>query len=106
MSAACVVASARERVDRPALTLALDGERTDEAEEDTSEIDWEVEPGKKVKAMAYNGMVPGPQIRVREGDRVRVVLKNELKESTVIHFHGLELPAHGRLEDVVTRSFC
>ncbi len=58
----------------------------------TSEIDWEVEPGKKVKAMAYNGMVPGPQIRVREGDRVRVVLKNELPESTVIHFHGLELP--------------
>lgn len=58
----------------------------------TSEIDWETEPGKTVKAMAYNGMVPGPQIRVREGDRVRVVLKNELKESTVIHFHGLELP--------------
>src|SRR6476661_4553116 len=58
----------------------------------TSEIDWEVEPGRTVKAMAYNGMVPGPQIRVREGDRVRVVLKNELKESTVIHFHGLELP--------------
>jgi FtsP/CotA-like multicopper oxidase with cupredoxin domain len=57
-----------------------------------SEIDWEVEPGKKVKAWAYNGQVPGPQIRVREGDRVRVVLKNELPESTSIHFHGLELP--------------
>lgn len=56
------------------------------------EIDWEVEPGRKVKAYAYNDMVPGPQIRVREGDRVRVVLKNELTESTVIHFHGLELP--------------
>jgi FtsP/CotA-like multicopper oxidase with cupredoxin domain len=37
---------------------------------------------------------PGPraQIRVREGDRVRVTLKNELPESTVIHFHGLEVP--------------
>jgi FtsP/CotA-like multicopper oxidase with cupredoxin domain len=35
--------------------------------------------------------VPGPQIRVREGDRVRVVLKNELTQSTAIHFHGLEL---------------
>jgi FtsP/CotA-like multicopper oxidase with cupredoxin domain len=56
------------------------------------EIDWEVEPGKTVKAWAYNGQVPGPQIRVREGDRVRVVLKNELAESTSIHFHGLELP--------------
>lgn len=57
-----------------------------------AEIEWETEPGKKFKAYAYNGQVPGPQIRVREGDRVRVVLKNELPESTVIHFHGLEIP--------------
>jgi FtsP/CotA-like multicopper oxidase with cupredoxin domain len=56
------------------------------------EIQWETEPGKLVAAMAYNGQVPGPQLRVREGDRVRVVLKNELTQSTAIHFHGLELP--------------
>ncbi|HET7457511.1 MAG TPA: copper oxidase [Gemmatimonadaceae bacterium] len=56
------------------------------------ELQWEASPGNKVKAWAYNGQVPGPQIRVREGDRVRVVLKNELPESTAIHFHGLELP--------------
>jgi FtsP/CotA-like multicopper oxidase with cupredoxin domain len=56
------------------------------------EIQWESEPGKKVKAWAYNDQVPGPQIRVREGDRVRLVLKNELPESTAVHFHGLELP--------------
>ena len=35
------------------------------------EMQWEVEPGKRVEAWAYNGQVPGPQIRVREGDRVR-----------------------------------
>ena len=57
-----------------------------------SEISWEVAPGQNVKAMAYNGQVPGPQIRVREGDRVRVTLKNELTQSTAMHFHGLELP--------------
>ena len=56
------------------------------------ELQWEVEPGKKVKAWAYNGQVPGPQIRVREGDRVRINLTNKLPESTSIHFHGLELP--------------
>ena len=56
------------------------------------EIEWEAEPGKKFKAWAYNGQVPGPQIRVKEGDRVRLVLKNELPESTAVHFHGLELP--------------
>jgi FtsP/CotA-like multicopper oxidase with cupredoxin domain len=58
----------------------------------TEELQWEVEPGRRVKAWAYNGQVPGPQIRVREGDRVRVNLTNKLPESTVIHFHGLELP--------------
>ena len=56
------------------------------------EVQWETTPTTTVKAWAYNDMVPGPEIRVREGDRVRVVLKNELPESTVIHFHGLELP--------------
>ncbi|MDB4917500.1 MAG: multicopper oxidase type 3 [Gemmatimonadetes bacterium] len=56
------------------------------------EIQWEVSPGLLVKAMAYNGQVPGPQIRVREGDRVRVNLRNELTQSTAIHFHGMELP--------------
>jgi FtsP/CotA-like multicopper oxidase with cupredoxin domain len=34
----------------------------------------------------------GPQIRVKEADRVRVVVNNQLPESTVVHFHGLELP--------------
>ena len=55
-------------------------------------VQWEVEPGRMVEAWTYNGVVPAPQIRVREGDRVRIVLKNELPESTAIHFHGLELP--------------
>lgn len=55
-------------------------------------IQWETAPGQKVEAWAYNDQVPGPQIRVKEGDRVRVILKNELPESTAIHFHGLELP--------------
>ncbi|MGZ8379227.1 MAG: multicopper oxidase family protein [Gemmatirosa sp.] len=54
---------------------------------------WETEPGKFVDAWAYNEQVPGPQIRVREGDRVRIVIKNELPESTAIHCHGVELPA-------------
>ena len=57
-----------------------------------SKIQWEVSPGKTVEAWTYNECVPGPQIRVREGDRVRVIVKNDLPESTAVHFHGLELP--------------
>jgi FtsP/CotA-like multicopper oxidase with cupredoxin domain len=55
-------------------------------------IRWETAPGQTVEAWAYNEQVPGPQIRVREGDRVRLVVKNELSESTAVHFHGVELP--------------
>ena len=57
-----------------------------------SEIDWEISPGKRMKAWVYNNQLPGPQIRVREGDRVRINVKNELPESTCVHFHGLEVP--------------
>jgi len=55
-------------------------------------IQWEVEQGRMTEAWAYNDQIPGPQIRVREGDRVRINLKNELPESTGMHFHGLEVP--------------
>ena len=55
-------------------------------------IQWETEPGKFVEAWAYNDQIPGPQVRVRQGDRVRMILHNELPESTAIHFHGVELP--------------
>lgn len=55
-------------------------------------IRWETAPGQTVEAWAYNEQIPGPQIRVREGDRVRLTLKNELPESTAVHFHGVEVP--------------
>jgi FtsP/CotA-like multicopper oxidase with cupredoxin domain len=55
-------------------------------------IKWEVSPGKFVDSYAYNGQVPGPEMRVKQGDKIKVVLKNELPESTSIHFHGVDLP--------------
>jgi len=55
-------------------------------------VDWEVEPGKIVKAWTYNGMVPGPQMKVDVGDKVRIVLKNDLPESTSLHMHGVRVP--------------
>ena len=47
---------------------------------------------KKVRLWGYNGTTPGPTIECTEGDRIRVVLKNELPEPTSIHWHGLEVP--------------
>ena len=53
---------------------------------------WEVKPDEFVDTYAYNGVLPGPEIRVTEGDKVRVVVKNELPESSTIHWHGLKIP--------------
>lgn len=55
-------------------------------------VQWEFMPGKFVEAWTYNGVTPGPEIRVTEGDRVRVNITNELPESTSIHWHGLMVP--------------
>lgn len=57
------------------------------------EVQWELAPGKVVKAWTYNGRVPGETIRVREGDRVRVTLQNDLPEPTTVHWHGVDVPA-------------
>lgn len=59
---------------------------------ETSVIQWNILPYARVAAYAYNGQVPGPRIRVTEGDRVRVNVRNLLPESTTIHWHGLILP--------------
>ena len=54
-------------------------------------VQWEMSPGKKFEAWTYNGTVPGPEIRIKQGETIKVRLKNELPESTSIHWHGLEL---------------
>ena len=44
------------------------------------------------RTWAYNGQVPGPMIRATQGERIRVVLENQLAEPTTIHWHGVPLP--------------
>ena len=45
-----------------------------------------------VAALGYNGTWPGPKITVTQGDKIRAIFKNNLKESTGVHFHGQRLP--------------
>ena len=47
---------------------------------------------KPAKLWGFNGSMPGPAIEVIQGDRVRIIVKNELPEATSIHWHGLEIP--------------
>lgn len=41
---------------------------------------------------AYNGSLPGPVLRLKQNDRLRAVLKNNLTQDTTIHWHGIRLP--------------
>jgi FtsP/CotA-like multicopper oxidase with cupredoxin domain len=54
------------------------------------EIDQQIDEVKPaVAALGYNGQWPGPTIRVTKGDKLRVVVTNNLKETTGVHFHGV-----------------
>ena len=59
---------------------------------DASVISWPILAGERVDAYALNGQVPGPTLRLRQGDRVRIHLSNHLPESTTLHWHGLVVP--------------
>lgn len=50
------------------------------------------EPHPQTDVWAYGGSVPGPEIRVRQGDRLRLLVENRLPEATTVHCHGIRLP--------------
>ena len=54
--------------------------------------DVEVAPGVAYRTWLYNGRFPGEEIRVKEGERVRVIVENRLPEATTIHWHGVPVP--------------
>jgi FtsP/CotA-like multicopper oxidase with cupredoxin domain len=51
-----------------------------------------VRSGALTDVWAFNKAVPGPEIRVRRGDKLRVRVRNELREETTVHWHGIRLP--------------
>jgi len=63
----------------------------------------------KTAIWAYNGQAPGPVLRYRQGDRLRVTLRNELDQGTTVHFHGIRMPiamdgVPGLTQDAVPRG--
>jgi len=59
---------------------------------ETRPVRWQILPGTRVTAYTYNGTVPGPEIRVPYGQRVRVVVTNSLPDPTTVHWHGIAVP--------------
>jgi FtsP/CotA-like multicopper oxidase with cupredoxin domain len=58
------------------------------------EKEIEVAPGVKYAAWAYNGRVPGPTLRAREGERLRIYFTNGSTHPHTIHFHGIHTARH------------
>ncbi|HDR7711033.1 multicopper oxidase family protein [Bacillus thuringiensis] len=48
--------------------------------------------GVIVPVWTFNGSSPGPEIRVKKGEKVKVTLKNELSAPVSIHWHGYPVP--------------
>ncbi|MFD0695143.1 multicopper oxidase family protein [Paenibacillus sp. GCM10027628] len=49
--------------------------------------------GKKVDAWTFNGQIPGPELRVREGELIEVTLVNQdIEQGVTLHWHGLDVP--------------
>jgi FtsP/CotA-like multicopper oxidase with cupredoxin domain len=49
-------------------------------------------PHPATDVWAYETRIPGPAIRLQQGEPVRITIKNELPEDTTVHWHGIRLP--------------
>jgi FtsP/CotA-like multicopper oxidase with cupredoxin domain len=82
---------ATEGIGNPTLEPTVSADGVKQFELTAAITPWEVEPGVTVDAWTYNGVVPGPQIHVNVGDRVRLVLHNNLPMATDLHLHGINV---------------
>ena len=67
------------------------------------EVQWEFVQGRQSLAWGFAGTVPGPTIEARVGDVLEIRLTNHLPEPTVVHWHGLRIPAAMDGTDMVQR---
>ena len=99
VSAAAALPQSRSHARRSALTTlngtSLPWKMVDGVKEyhlTAEAVDHEFAPGCRAKCWGYNGTTPGPTIEAFEGDRVRILVTNNLPEPTSIHWHGILLP--------------
>ena len=56
-------------------------------------LNLEIAPGRVVKTIAYNGQVPGPVLRARQGRPFNVEVWNDTADEDIVHWHGLHIPS-------------
>jgi FtsP/CotA-like multicopper oxidase with cupredoxin domain len=54
-----------------------------------SPVELEIAPRKTIKTIGYNGSIPGPVLRFREGQQVTIDVFNDTKDPELVHWHGL-----------------
>src|SRR3954467_10703575 len=64
-----------------------------EVELEAREAEWEFAPGQRITGFALNGEIPGPTIEANRGDTLVVRLTNNLPQPTMLHWHGIRVPA-------------
>ncbi|MDP4552327.1 multicopper oxidase family protein [Alkalihalobacillus macyae] len=69
----------------------FDGKKLNEFELIAQASNWDFRSDESLPVWTFNGTVPGKEIRVKEGEALRVTLKNQLEEPTSIHWHGVPL---------------
>ena len=70
---------------------------------EAAEIEWEIAPGRTVRGYGFNGQVPGPVLEAKQGVPLEIEFTNRLPEPTVIHWHGLRIPAAMDGTEIVQR---
>jgi len=60
---------------------------------EASMFNWEIASGKTIKAWGFNRQLPGPVLEANVGDTLVVRVKNNLNEPTMVHWHGIRIPA-------------
>ena len=63
--------------------------------------DIEIAPGVFFPAWTFNGQVPGPTFRAREGDQLRFRFTNGSSHAHTIHFHGIHPPSMDGVDPIV-----
>jgi FtsP/CotA-like multicopper oxidase with cupredoxin domain len=64
-----------------------------QVELEVRESKWEFQPGRASRAWLLNGSLPAPTLEARVGDVLEIRLTNRMPEPTVLHWHGLRIPA-------------
>ena len=64
-------------------------------------VKLELSPGQTIQTIGYNGSVPGPLLRVKEGQQVTVDVQNSSDVPELVHWHGLYVPSEvdGAMEE-------